>query len=61
VNPARIDNWSVTSLQQPLVKTGRRLGKHARSYWLMLAERNLTRRLFAPIVRRIGAFPVRTG
>jgi Transposase DDE domain group 1 len=30
VLPARIDNWSLTSLQQRLVKTGGRLIKHAR-------------------------------
>jgi hypothetical protein len=34
----RIENWSPTSLQQRLVKTGGRLVKHARYYWLMLAE-----------------------
>ena len=32
--------------QQRLVKTGGRLVKHARYYWLMLAEGHLTRRLF---------------
>ena len=44
--PARIDHWSLTSLQQRLVKTGGRLIKHARYYWLLLAESHLTRRLF---------------
>jgi len=39
VLPARIGNWSLTSLQQRLVKTGgRRLVKHTRYYWLLLAE-----------------------
>jgi hypothetical protein len=33
-------------LQQRLVKTGGRLVKHARYYWLLLAESHLTRRLF---------------
>jgi hypothetical protein len=37
---------SLTSLQQRLVKTGGRLIKHARYYWLLLAESHLTRRLF---------------
>ena len=32
VLPARIDTWSLTSLQQRLVKTGGRLVKHARYY-----------------------------
>jgi hypothetical protein len=44
VLPKRIDNWSLTSLHQRLVKTGGRLVKHARYYWLLLAERPLTRR-----------------
>jgi hypothetical protein len=32
-----------------------RLVKHARYYWLLLAESHLTRRLFGGMVRRIGA------
>ena len=44
-----------SSLQQRLVKTGGRLVKHARYYWVMLAESHLTRRLFGSTVRRIGA------
>ena len=35
--PPRITRWSLTSLQQRLVKTGGRLVKHARYYWLLLA------------------------
>ncbi len=61
VLPKRIDNWSLTSLQQRLVKTGGRLVKHARYYWLLLAESHLTRRLFGAMVRRIAASPVATG
>jgi hypothetical protein len=53
VLPAKIDNWSLTSLQQRLVKTGGRLVKHACYYWLLLADSHLTRRLFASMVRRI--------
>ena len=59
--PSRIDNWSLTSLQQRLVKTGGRLVKHARYYWLFLAESHLTRRLFGTMLRRICALPVPTG
>ena len=40
--PRGIENWSLTSLQQRLVKTGGRLVKHARYYWLLLAEGYLT-------------------
>src|SRR5439155_25286858 len=36
----------LTRLQQRLVMTGGRLVKHARYYWLMLAEGHLTCRLF---------------
>jgi hypothetical protein len=43
VLPKKIENWSLTSLQQRLVKTGGRLIKHARYYWLMLAESHLTK------------------
>ena len=32
--------------------------KHARYYWLLLAESHLTRRLFGCIVRRIAALPL---
>jgi len=59
--PKRIENWSLTSLQQRLVKTGGRLVKHARYYWLLLAESHLTRRLFESMVRRIAALPVESG
>jgi hypothetical protein len=61
VLPRRIEKWSLTSLQQRLVKTGGRLVKHARYYWLFLAESHLTRRLFASMVRRIEALPLPAG
>ena len=59
--PDRIGKWSLTSLQQRLVKTGGRLVKHARCYWLMLAESHLTRRLFGAMLRRIWALPLPAG
>ena len=61
VLPKRIDNCSLTSLQQRLVKTGGRMIKHARYYWLLLAESHLTRRLFASTVRRIELLPLPAG
>ena len=61
VLPKRIDNWSLTSLQQRLVKTGGRLVKHARCYWLLLAEGHLTRGLFGGMVRRIAALTIPAG
>ena len=61
VLPKKIDHWSLTSLQQRLVKTGGRLVKHARYYWLLLAESHLTQRLFGSMVRKIEALPVPAG
>ena len=61
VLPKGIETWSLTSLQQRLVKTGGRLVKHARYYWMMLAEGHLTRRLFASMLRRILALPLPAG
>ena len=59
--PKHIHSWSLTSLQQRLVKTGGRLVKHARDYWLLLAESHLTRRLFGAMLQRIWALPVPAG
>jgi len=59
--PKRIDTWSLTSLQQRLMKTGGRLVKHARYYWLLLAEGHLTRWLFGAIVRRLETLSVPAG
>jgi hypothetical protein len=61
VLPKRVESWSLTSLQRSLVKTGGRLVKHARCYWLLLAESHLTRRLCGSMLRRIWALPVPTG
>jgi hypothetical protein len=55
--PAAVANWSLTSLQQRLVKPGGRLIKHARYYWLLLAENHLTWRLFGSMLRRIAMLP----
>jgi hypothetical protein len=59
--PAPIRKWSLTSLQQRLLNTGGRLIQHARSYWLLLAESHLTRRLFADTLRKIAALPMPAG
>ena len=61
VLPKRIGKWSLTSLQQRLVKTGGRLIRHARYYWLLLAESHLTRRLFGSALRGIAALPSPAG
>jgi hypothetical protein len=59
--PSPVATWSLTSLQQRLVKTGGRLIKHARYYWLLLAESHLTRRLFADMLAKIVALPMPAG
>jgi hypothetical protein len=56
--PGEIEDWSLTSVQQRLVKTGGRLVKHARYYWLMLAEGHLTRGRFAAMLQRIAMLPL---
>jgi hypothetical protein len=55
--PQRISKWSLTNLQPQLVKTGARLAKDARHYWLLVAESHLTRRLFGAMLGRIAALP----
>jgi hypothetical protein len=59
--PRRIENWSLTSLQQRLVKTGGRLVQHARYYWLLLAEGHMNRRRFGAMLGRIVLLPVPAG
>ena len=59
--PNRIKSWSLTSLQHRLMKTGGRLVKHARYYWLLLAEGHLNRKLFGEMLGRIWALPVPGG
>ena len=59
--PKEIEDWPLTSLQRRLVKAGGRLIKHARYYWLMLAESHLTPRLFGSMVRRFDALAMPTG
>jgi len=48
-------------LQQRLVKTGGRLAKHERFYWLLVAEGHLSRRLFSRLLRLIAALPLPGG
>jgi hypothetical protein len=57
----KIRKWSLTSVQQRLVKTGGRLVKHARYYRLLLAEGHLTRRRFGAMLGRIALLPIPTG
>ena len=51
--PVAIQDWSLTSLQQRLLKTGGRRIRHARYFTLQLAESYLTGTLFRQILTRI--------
>lgn len=42
------------------MKTGGRLVKHARYYWLLLAESHLTTRRFGAMLGRIALLPLQT-
>ena len=44
-----------------MMKTGGRLVKHARYYWLLLAQGHLNRRLFDDMLSRIWALSVPGG
>jgi hypothetical protein len=43
------------------LQAGGGLVKHARCYWLLLAEGHLSRRLFGGILRMIAAVPLPDG
>ena len=51
--PAAIQDWSLKSLQQRLLKTGGRLTRHAWYFTLQLTESYLTGALFRQILQRI--------
>jgi len=55
-----IGNWSLTSLQQRVVKTDGRLIRHAPYYWLLLAESHLTRRLFGGMLGNVAHANIRS-
>jgi hypothetical protein len=59
--PQQLENWSLTSLEQRLVKTGGRLVKYARYYLMLLAEGHLNRRRFGAMPGRIALPPVPAG
>jgi len=59
--PHRISEWSPTSLEQRMVRTGGRFINHARYYWLLLAESHLTRRLFGSMLLRIAGLCLPVG
>jgi hypothetical protein len=59
--PRPIEKCSLTTLQQRMAKTGGRLVKHARYYWLLLAEGHLNWLRFEAMLGRIALPSVPTG
>ena len=49
------------AIYEALEARGVRLVKHARYYWLLLAESHLTRHLFGAMLQRIWVLPVPAG
>ena len=55
------DDTAILHGFRQLVKTGGGLVKHARYYWLLLAEGYPTRQRFGSMLRRIPALPLPNG
>lgn len=51
--PEGIKHWSLRSIQLKLIKIGGRLIKHARYYWLLLAETSVTEKIFSGLMTNI--------
>ena len=54
VLPEEIKTWSLRTIQLKLIKTGGRLIKHARYYYMLLAEVSIKERLWRSMMRRIS-------
>ena len=52
--PQEVEQWSLTTLREKLVKIGARIVRHGRYLVFQLAEVAVPRALFAEILRRIG-------
>ena len=59
--PDGIKHWSLRTIQLKLIKTGGRLIKHARYYCLLLAETNITKKVFAGLLNNIRGLRPATG
>ena len=56
--PRNVQHWSLTTLQEKLIKIGAKVVRHARYVTLQLAEMAVPRDLFAAILERIQRFGV---
>ena len=52
--PQEVEQWSLTTLREKLVKIGARIVRHGRYVIFQLAEVAVPRSLFVEILRRIG-------
>ena len=52
--PKEVEQWSLTTLREKLVKIGARIVRHGRYVVFQLAEVAVPRSLFVEILRRIG-------
>jgi Transposase DDE domain group 1 len=61
--PEEVEQWSLTTLREKLVKIGARVVRHGRCVVFQLAEVAVPRALFAEILRRIDRLqaPARAG
>jgi hypothetical protein len=51
--PEAVEHWSLTTLQNKLIKVGAKVVRHSRTVTFQLAEVAIPRHLFAEILRRI--------
>jgi len=52
--PEKIRSWSLRTIQLKLIKMGGRLIKHARYYYLLLAEATINERIWKSIMQKIS-------
>jgi hypothetical protein len=57
--PKEVEQWSLTTLREKLVKIGARIVRHGRYVVFQLAEVAVPRALFAEILRRIDRLRLR--
>lgn len=59
--PDGIKHWSLRSIQLKLIKIGGRLIKHARYYWMLLAEASIGQKIFSGLLNNIHRLCPNTG
>jgi hypothetical protein len=59
--PEKIKHWSLRTIQLKIIKIGARLIRHARYYWLLLAETSITEKIFSGLMTNIKRLCPATG